>query len=94
MKENVGGMDRDMRFIAGGGLIAAALMSRIGAPWRIAALLLGVSELISAATQYCPVNAFLHVDTNHDTEPDLQSLSPEAKEAKLSQPMADASAAI
>jgi hypothetical protein len=94
MKENVGGLDRNIRFIAGGGLIAAALMSRIGMPWRIGALLLGASELITATTQYCPMNAFLQVDTNRETEPDLQSLSPETKEAKLSQPMSDASAAI
>jgi hypothetical protein len=66
MKENVGEVDRNFRFIAGGALLAMAFGSRLRAPWRIAALVLGASELITATTRYCPMNAFIGVDTNRE----------------------------
>jgi hypothetical protein len=63
-------------------------MSRLGTPWRIAALLLGASELISATTQYCPLNAFLRVDSNREKG------SVTSQEVAAAQPLADPSTAI
>lgn len=57
MKENVGGWDRNMRWIVGGGSLAAALFAPLPKGWRLGALALAVSSLSSAATRYCPVSA-------------------------------------
>lgn len=66
MKENVGELDKNIRFMAGGALLATALVGNVGLPWRIAALLIGASELITATTRYCPMNALIGIDTNRE----------------------------
>lgn len=61
MNKNVGGLDRRLRVLAGIGLLAYALRTK-GAK-RVAALVAGADLLLTAATQRCPMNAFLGTDT-------------------------------
>ena len=68
MKENVGELDRNIRFIAGGALLATALTANIGVPWKFLALVLGASELLTATTRHCPLNSMLGIDTNREPE--------------------------
>ena len=49
MQGNVGTMDRVLRMIAGGGLVACALTGLIG-PWGY----LGVVPLLTGAFGFCP----------------------------------------
>jgi hypothetical protein len=87
MKENVGELDRNIRFVAGGALLATAFIGNLSAPWRIVALLLGTSELITATTRHCPMNAFIGLDTNKDSAPE-EFDSDEAGSPVMQEPMA------
>jgi hypothetical protein len=63
MKTNVGGWDRNIRWILGGAALAAGLLYPVRLPWRLALLGFGASELFTAGTRYCPVNEVLGVNT-------------------------------
>lgn len=66
MKQNVGGWDKNMRLVVGGGLLATALMPTLRSPWRLGALMLAASGLITATTRYCPLNEKLGIDTSRE----------------------------
>jgi len=67
MKQNVGGWDRNMRWIIGAGALAAALLAPLPRAWRWGAALLAVSGLSTAATRYCPVSAAMGRNTAKST---------------------------
>ena len=62
---NVGGAEREVRAGIGLALLAASSMSPLPARWR--ALLAGVGAIgvATAASQYCPLNSMLGIDTCH-----------------------------
>ncbi len=63
MKTNVGGWDRNLRWVIGSGALAAGLLGRFSWPWRVGLLLVGATDLITASTRYCPLNEALGVNT-------------------------------
>lgn len=62
-KQNVGGWDKNMRLVAGGALLAAALLPPVRSAWRIVALVLGATEVITGLTRYCPMNEAFGLNT-------------------------------
>ncbi len=66
MKENVGGWDQVMRFVAGPGLMALGYFGLRGREGRLPGLLAMVGGALmaeSAVTRVCPVNRMLGLDT-------------------------------
>jgi len=63
MKTNVGGWDRNVRWIVGAGALVAGMLAPVRLPWRLGLLALGASNLITAGTRYCPMNEVLGVNT-------------------------------
>ncbi|ADJ13458.1 YgaP family membrane protein [Halalkalicoccus jeotgali] len=61
MEKNVCGIDRRVRILGGIGLLAAALRTR--GIRRVGALLAGAVLLGTAATQRCPLNALVGIDS-------------------------------
>jgi hypothetical protein len=71
MKENVGRIDRMLRFVAGPALTAfgyARLGGRKGEWPGLAAMLVGALIVESAVTRVCPMSALLHIDTRSERE--------------------------
>ena len=66
MTTNVGGWDRRTRWILGTGALVAALTARLPRGWKLGLLSFAATELITAATQYCPVNRALGIDTRRE----------------------------
>lgn len=67
MKENVGGADRLVRFVAGPALVLAALGplgARRGQGAGLAALVAGALITETVITRLCPVNAVVGIDTS------------------------------
>lgn len=60
MKQNVGGIDRIIRGVAGAGLLAWALTT--GQAWWIAAI--GGVLLFTAIVRWCPPYSLLGINTN------------------------------
>jgi hypothetical protein len=79
MTHNVGGMDRDVRLLGGGFLVAMGIFSDLGAGWRIGAAALGVMELTTAFSRYCPVNQAMGINTA-DPKEALESQAENAAE--------------
>ncbi len=63
MKSNVGGLDRNMRWILGAGALVAGVAAPLPKGWRFGLLSFAAGQLITAATQYCPVNQALGINT-------------------------------
>ncbi|MFC4171612.1 DUF2892 domain-containing protein [Microvirga sp. GCM10011540] len=63
MECNVGGVDRVVRAGLGTALVSAGLASSMDGMWRAALIGAGSIALITAATQYCPLNAAAGIDT-------------------------------
>ncbi len=63
MECNVGGADRSLRTGLGTALVTAGLTSSTDARWRAALIGIGSVALITAATQYCPLNAAVGLNT-------------------------------
>ena len=63
MKTNVGGWDRNVRWMIGAGALVAGMLAPVRLPWRLGLLVLGASNLITAGTRYCPVNEMLGMNT-------------------------------
>ncbi len=63
MKPNVGGWDRNTRWILGTGALVAGLIAPVRRSWRIGLLAFAATELVTAGTRYCPVNQALGVNT-------------------------------
>jgi hypothetical protein len=75
MECNVGGVEKNVRLVSG----AVAITLGLFAPWRrearIAALGIGLVELTTALTGYCPMNQLLGRNT---CEPDLAGVAQRA----------------
>jgi hypothetical protein len=69
-ERNVGGWDRNIRFILGGASLAAGLLGPFRAPWRVALLALAATQLSTASSQYCPLNQALRINTDHPSQPE------------------------
>ncbi len=66
MKENVGRIDRGIRFVVGPALAAVGYSKLGGNEGRLAglaAIVIGSAILDSAITRVCPMNRLLHIDT-------------------------------
>ena len=63
MKHNVGGWDRNLRWVVGSTAVVAALATRIPLGLKIGLLVLGAVEMVTATARYCPVNEALGIDT-------------------------------
>ncbi len=77
MRQNVGGWDRNTRWILGSAAAIAALAAPLPKWWRIGLLSFATTELVTAATRYCPVNHALGVNTRRQ---DLAEATEEAVE--------------
>ncbi|MFA9427529.1 DUF2892 domain-containing protein [Natronorubrum sp. A-ect3] len=63
LEKNVGGLDRTLRFLVGGLLLAVAARTGRKRPFSFAALVVGVGLLVSVVTRRCTVNALLGINT-------------------------------
>lgn len=63
MECNVGEADRSLRTGVGTALVTAGLTAPTDARWRAALIGVGSIALITAATQYCPMNAAVGLNT-------------------------------
>ncbi len=61
MERNVGGLDRRLRILGGIALLAYALRAR--GIRRAGTLFAGADLFLTAAVQWCPLNALFGVDT-------------------------------
>ena len=68
MKYNVGGIDRNARFVIGAILLVVGLLAPISTTWRIVALVVAAVALVTATVRYCPANALLGVNTFQGSE--------------------------
>lgn len=71
MKENVGRIDRGVRFVVGPALAALGYTKLGGSAGRLpglAAIVAATGILHSAITRVCPVNYLLHIDTRTKRE--------------------------
>ncbi|WP_159901188.1 YgaP-like transmembrane domain [Salinirussus salinus] len=70
-EKNVGGLDRQVRFVAGAVLLAVALAGlladAVGRPVALVALAGAAGLLFNALTQRCLLNRLLGVDTCGET---------------------------
>jgi hypothetical protein len=57
-------MDRNFRWIVGAGALITAIAAPLPRGWRFGLLSFAASELITAASQYCPLNHALGINTN------------------------------
>ncbi len=64
MRRNVGRLDRDIRLIVGAAALVTGLTVPLPRGWRIGLFSLAASNLITAATQYCPINQALGINTD------------------------------
>lgn len=65
INKNVGGWDRNARWILGTSAVLAGLFAPLPKSWRISLLGVGAAQLVTAAAQYCPANQILGIDTQH-----------------------------
>jgi hypothetical protein len=64
MKQNVGGMDRGIRYAIGiSGLAIALLGHRVGIFSRLKGLVFGAMGLYTASTGYCPMSEYMGINT-------------------------------
>ncbi len=75
MKHNVGGWDRNTRFILGSAAFVAAIAAPMPKGWRFGLLSFALAELFTGSTRYCPINQALGIDTRK------QDLADAAEEA-------------
>jgi len=67
-------LDRNARFVLGGGALVAGLFGGLRLPWRLLLLGFGASELITASTRYCPLNEALGVNTAREgLKPEIEA---------------------
>ena len=64
MKTNVGGMDRNARFVIGILLLLAGLLAPLDTIVRVILLILAAVALVTATVRFCPLNALLKIDTS------------------------------
>lgn len=82
MKTNVGGWDRNVRWIVGAGALVAGAVAPLRLPWRIGLLAFGAAELITAGSRYCPVNEMLGRNTTGEgVKAELRSVAESAAES-------------
>lgn len=67
---NVGGKDRIARIGLGAALLGTGIASKISAPIRIAAGVLGTAGLITGLIKYCPVSRAVGLNTCHKVDAD------------------------
>jgi hypothetical protein len=72
MQCNVGGVEREVRGALGLALLAAASVSPLPVRWRALLAGLGAVGVATAASQYCPLNSVLGIDTCHPHLPRLR----------------------
>ncbi len=63
LEKNVGGLDRTLRFVFGGLLLAVAARTGRKRPIGLMALIVGAGLLFSVLTRRCTVNALLGINT-------------------------------
>ncbi|MFW6324839.1 MAG: YgaP family membrane protein [Desulfovibrionales bacterium] len=71
MKENVGGIDRKLRFAAGPGLLVLGYLGiggRHGRTFGLLTMLAGFALTETAITRVCPLNALFGIDSRSSRE--------------------------
>ena len=63
MKENVGGWDRNTRWILGAAGVVTAMVAPLPRSLRTLLLTFSAAQFITAGTRYCPLNRALGVNT-------------------------------
>lgn len=63
MQTNVGGWDRNARFVIGAILLLVAIFAPLGTVARTILVILALVALVTAALRYCPLNAALGINT-------------------------------
>jgi hypothetical protein len=63
LPRNLGNAERCIRMSAGTGLIAAAVLAPLSRGWRITLAAVGVTELTTGASGYCPLWQALGINT-------------------------------
>jgi hypothetical protein len=74
MKKNVCGIERLIRAIVGGALVAFYITGAVTGTWGIIATIAGCILLLTALTSYCPINSLLGI--NHCKEKEKQEKLP------------------
>ena len=69
MRCNVGGVEREVRAGVGLALLSAAALGALPVRWRAVLAGLGAMGVATAASQYCPLNSVLGIDTCHPPRP-------------------------
>lgn len=65
MQCNVGGVDRAARTIIGLVLLAVGFLAPLSTLWQVIAFVVAAIALVTAAVQYCPLNALLGLNSCH-----------------------------
>ena len=60
---NVGRTEQKLRWAAGAALLGAAAFAPLSRGWRIGLGVLGVAEIITGTTRYCPASQLLGINT-------------------------------
>ncbi len=76
--KNVGGWDRNTRWILGSAALLAGLAAPLPKSWRIGLLAFGATEFLTAGSQYCPVNQLLGINTRRGEFKELVRKTAEA----------------
>jgi len=63
MKANVGTIDRALRVVVGGGLVAAGFLAGLAAPWNYVAMGAGIVLVLTAIISFCPLYAVIGANT-------------------------------
>ncbi len=78
MECNVGGTEKNVRLIGGAATIALGLFAPMNRTAKIAAMAIGLMEITTALTGYCPINQLIGRNT---CRLDLENLPHEAEKA-------------
>jgi hypothetical protein len=74
MKQNVGDLDRGIRYAAGGAALGLGLFGRMPFFKRLLMIAFAGTSLATASTRYCPMNEKLGINTMEDEEASTGSL--------------------
>jgi hypothetical protein len=66
---NVGGIERGIRIVVGGALIAAGALAGLSEGLTIAAYVVGAVALVTGAVGYCPAWTLLGINTTCPAKP-------------------------
>lgn len=69
MKKILGGVDRTIRIVIGGVLLAAAILAPIATAWQVGLIAVAAIALITGITGFCPLWHLLGINTRKRQDP-------------------------